>query len=197
MLPSSLQKLIYQLNKLPGIGPKTAERLGFWLIKKPQAELDEFARDLQMSKKDLIDCPACHNISDKNPCAICNDASRDHQTICVVADVQDLQAFERLKSYQGLYHVLGGVLNPLENIGPDHLNIESLFNRIKNDHIKEIILGLNPDLEGESTVQYLYKTLKPFDLKVTRLARGLPTGSDIEYADEITLTGALKNRREV
>jgi recombination protein RecR len=197
MLPASLKKLIEQFNKLPGIGPKTAERLAFWLIKKPQTELDEFARSFQQAKKDLNICSVCQNISERNPCSICSDPNRDQKTFCVVADVQDLQAFERLRQYQGLYHVLGGVLNPLENIGPDKLNIDSLLKRIKNNGITEIILGFNPDLEGESTAQYLQKILKPLNLKITKLARGLPTGSDIEYVDDVTLTSALKNRKEV
>jgi len=197
MLPFSLQKLIEQFNKLPGIGPKTAERLAFWLLKQPQTELEKFAESIQTAKKNLVVCSTCQNISEKNPCSICADQTRDKQTICVVAEIHDLQTFERLKEYHGLYHVLGGVLNPLENIGPADLHIDSLIQRIKNNHLKEIILGFNPDLEGESTVQYLQKILKPLNIKITKLARGLPTGSDIEYADEITLTSALKNRKEV
>jgi recombination protein RecR len=197
MLPSSIQKLIDQFNKLPGIGPKTAERLAFWLLKKPQTELDEFGQAIKEAKKDLVICSICQNITYINPCNICTDNVRDQKTICVVAETQDQQAIERTGEYQGTYHVLGGVLNPLENMTPDKLNIESLIGRIKNDGIKEIILGLNPDLEGESTALYLVKILKPYKVKMTKLARGLPTGSDIEYADEITLGSALKNRREL
>ncbi len=197
MLPQSIQKLIDQFNKLPGIGPKTAERLSFWLLKKPQADLEEFAQSLKEAKKDLIICSVCQNISEKDSCPICSDKNRDQQIICVVAETHDLQTIERLKEYNGLFHVLGGVINHLEGIGPDSLNIDSLVKRIKNDHIQEVILGLNPDMEGESTSLYLHKLLKPLDVKVTRLARGLPTGSNIEYADEVTLSSALKNRREL
>jgi len=197
MLPQSIQKLIDQFNKLPGIGPKTAERLAFWLIKKPAPELAEFGDCIKNAKNDLIVCSVCRNIAYRDPCEICSDKSRDQKTVCVVAETHDLTAIERTGEYQGAYHVLNGVLNPLEGITPDQLNINSLINRIKGDGINEIILGLNPDMEGESTALYLLKLLKPLNVKITRLARGLPTGSDIEYADEITLGSALKNRREL
>lgn len=197
MLPQSIQKLIDQFDKLPGIGPKTAERLAFWLLKKPQADLEAFAQSIREAKKDLIICSSCQNISEQSPCPICLDQNRDHQTICVVAETHDLQTIERLKEYQGIYHVLGGVINHLEGIGPDNLNIPPLVHKIKNDGVKEVILALNPDMEGESTSFYLSKLLKPFNIKVTRLAKGLPSGSDIEYADEITLSSALKNRKEL
>ncbi len=197
MLPNSIQKLIDQFNKLPGIGPKTAQRLAFFLLKKPQADLEEFAATLTEAKKDLTTCSVCLNISSHNPCNICHDASRDQKTVCVVSDSQNLQAIERTGEYQGTYHILGGVLNALEGIGPESLNIKQLIDRIKTNGFAEIILGLNPDLEGESTTLYLQKLLKPLNIKITRLAKGLPSGSDIEYADEITLGSALKNRREL
>ena len=197
MLPNSIQKLIDELNKLPGIGPKTAERLAFWLIKKPQTDLDKFASSVIEAKKDLIICSVCQNITYHDPCNICTDEVRDQKQICVVAETHDLQAIERTGEYQGTYHILNGVLNPLEGITPDNLNINSLVKRIKNNGIAEVILGLNPDMEGESTSLYLFKILKPLNVKITRLARGLPTGSDIEYADEVTLGSALKNRREL
>lgn len=197
MLPNSIKKLVDQFNKLPGIGPKTAERLTFWLLKKEQKDLDEFAQSLKEAKRDLTICSVCQNISNHNPCNICSDNVRDKSVVCVVAEPQDLQAIERTGEFQGVYHILGGVLNPLENVTPANLHINSLIKRVKNDGIKEVILGLNPDLEGESTALYLAKLLKDYKIKVTRLARGLPTGSDIEYADEITLGSALKNRREL
>lgn len=197
MLPNSIQKLIDQLSKLPGIGPKTAQRLAFYLIKKPQADLDVFATTIVEAKKDLQTCSVCLNISQQNPCLICTDKMRDQKTICVVSESQDQQSIERTGEYQGAYHILGGVLNPLEGIGPDSLNINHLIVRVKQDGIKEVILGLNPDLEGESTSLYLQKMIQPLKVKITRLAKGLPSGSDIEYADEITLGSALKNRREV
>jgi len=197
MLPNSIQKLIEQFNKLPGIGPKTAERLAFWLLKNPQSELDELAAGIKEAKKDLISCSVCHNIAQQNPCNVCSDQVRDKKLVCVVAEPHDVQAIERTGQFQGVYHVLNGVLNPLEGITPDKLNIDSLIDRVRNNGIAEVILGLNPDIEGESTALYLNKLLKPLMVKVTRLARGLPSGSDIEYADEITLGSALKNRREL
>jgi len=197
MLPASIKKLIDQFAKLPGIGPKTAQRLAFFLLKKPQADLEEFAQSLLEAKKNLITCSICLNVSQNDPCNICHDASRDQQTVCVVTDAQNLQSFERTGEYQGAYHILGGVLNPLEGIGPESLNIKQLVDRIKKDKIKEIILGLNPDLEGESTAFYLQRLLQPLKIKISRLAKGLPSGSDIEYADEVTLASALKYRNEV
>ena len=197
MLPSSIQRLIDQLDKLPGIGPKTAQRLTFWLLKRPQEDLEEFATSLKEAKKDLIVCTKCQSITESNPCPICTDTGRDHTIICVVAESHDLNTFERLKEYTGLYHVLGGVINHLEGIGSEHLTIDILEKRIKDNNVKEIILGLNPDMEGESTAIYLQKLLQPLNIKITRLARGLPSGSDIEYADEITLSSALKNRKEL
>ncbi len=197
MLPSPIQKLIQQFDKLPGIGPKTAERLAFWLLKKPQADLEEFAKSIKEAKKDLIICSSCQNISEQDPCPICSDPHRDKQTICIVAETHDLQTIELLKEYQGVYHVLDGVINYLEGIGPDNLNIQPLVQKIKNNGIKEVILALNPDLEGEATSLYLQKLLQPFNIKITRLAKGLPSGSAIEYADEVTLVSALKNRREL
>ena len=197
MLPPSIQRLIDQLDKLPGIGPKTAERLAFWLLKKPQADLEKFALSLINSKADLIICSTCQNISQKNPCLICSDKNRDQKTICVVAETHDLQTIERLHEYNGLYHVLGGTINHLEGLGPETLNIETLLNKVKANGISEIILALNPDMQGESTSLYLQKLLQPFNIKVTKLAKGLPSGADIEYADDVTLASALKNRREL
>jgi len=197
MLPLSIQRLIDQFDKLPGVGPKTAERLAFWLLKKPQADLEEFSASIKNAKTDLIICSVCQNISEQNPCNICSDKNRDRQTICIVAESHDLQTIERLREYNGLYHILGGVINHLEGLGPESLNIGSLISKIQHNGFKEIILALNPDLEGESTSLYLQKLLKPYQIKITRLAKGLPSGSDIEYADEVTLSSALKNRREL
>ncbi len=197
MLPTSIQKLINQFNKLPGIGPKTAQKLGFYLLKKPQADLETFAKTLTEAKQGLKTCSVCLNFSEQEPCLICTDKTRDQKTICVVAESHDQDAIERTGEYQGAYQILGGVLNPLEGHGPDSLNISHLLNRLKNQKITEIILGLNPDLEGESTALYLQKLLAPLGVKITKLAKGLPSGSDIEYADEVTLGSALKNRREV
>ncbi|MFA6304361.1 MAG: recombination mediator RecR [Patescibacteria group bacterium] len=197
MLPTSIQKLIDQLGKLPGIGPKTASRLAFFLLKKPQADLETFANSITHAKADIITCSICLDLAQTNPCRLCSNPERDQDIVCVVAESHDLQAIERTGEYQGVYHVLGGILNPLEGIGPESLNIRQLLSRTQSGKIKEIILGLNPDLEGESTSLYLQKLLQSLNLKITRLAKGLPSGSDIEYADEITLGSALKNRREV
>lgn len=197
MLPSSIAKLIEQFTRLPGIGPKTAQRLAFYLLKKPQADLENFALILKEAKKDLRTCSMCLNLSQNDPCQICADPARDIKTLCVVAESHDLESLERTGEYNGLYFILGGVLNHLEGIGPDSLNIAQLFERRKKGVIEEIILALNPDLEGESTMMYVQNMLKTFGVKITRLAKGLPSGSDIEYADEITLGSALKNRREI
>lgn len=196
MLPASIKKLIDQFSRLPGIGPKSAARLAFYLLKKPQSDLAEFASAITGAKADLRTCSTCLNLSQADPCSICADPNRDQAIICVAAESHDQDSLERTGEYKGAYHILGGVLNPLEGIGPDNLNIAQLLARIKKGGAAEIILGLNPDLEGESTMIYLQQILKPLNVKITRLAKGLPSGSDIEYADEITLGSALKNRRE-
>lgn len=196
-LPPIIQKLIEQFNKLPGIGPKTAEKLTYFLLKQPPETLANFAHSLIAAKEKLKICHLCQNLTETDPCLICSDLSRDQKTICVISDVQDLQAIEKTGVYKGLYHILGGTLNPLEGITPDKLNIQSLLSRIKNNNIQEVILGTNPDVEGETTMLYLNKLLKEAKIKITRLGRGLPMGSDIEYADEITLTNALQARKEL
>ncbi len=195
--PSSIQNLINEFNKLPGIGPKTSERLVFYLLKQNPEELSKFARALEGMKNTINFCGVCGNISEQNPCPICADPKRDKGIICVVSEVFDLMAIENTGEYNGLYHVLGGYLNPLEGITPEDIRIRELVERLKNNSTKEIILALNPDLEGESTVIYLGKLLKPLKIKITRLARGLPMGANLEYADEITLLNALKGRGEI
>jgi len=195
--PSTIQNLIDQFNKLPGIGPKTAEKLVFFLLKQPRESLSEFAQSLLKAKDNLTICKICQNLSEISPCLICQNPHRDKKVICVVADTQDFMALEKTGVYSGLYHILNGTLNPLEGITPNKLNVKQLVERIKNDKIKEIILAFNPDVEGETTILYLTKLLKEFKIKITRLGRGLPTGSDIEYADEITLTNALQARKEL
>jgi len=195
--PSSIQNLISEFNKLPGIGPKTSERLVFSLLKRDPEELSGFARALEGMKNSTNFCGICGNISEKNPCAICSDPKRDKTTICVVAEIFDLMAIENTREYNGVYHVLGGYLNPLEGVAPEDIKIRELVERLKKNSTKEIILALNPDLEGESTVIYLGKLLKPTNIKITRLARGLPMGSNLEYADEVTLSNALNGRGEI
>ena len=182
--PSSIQNLINQFSQLPGIGPKTAERFVFHLLKQSPEQLNKFAKDLTQLKNKTVRCSICQNFTDQ-------------KTICVVAEPQDIIALEKIGDYQGVYHVLGGLLNSLDNITPDKLTIDKLTERIKNNQPKEIILALNPNIEGESTALYLTKLLKPLNIKITRLARGLPMGSDLAYADEVTLGSALQGRREI
>ena len=195
--PEPIQNLINEFNKLPGIGPKTSERFVFYLLKQPKEEISRLAQVLENLKDKITYCSVCQNVSEKNPCIICSDQKRSKTTICVVAESHDMASIENTGEFNGLYHVLGGNLNPLENITPDKLKIKELVQRIKKDGVKEIILALNPDLEGESTTLYLTKLLKPLNIKITRLARGLPMGSDLEYADEVTLSNALKGRLEI
>ncbi len=194
----SIQNLIDALTRLPGIGPKSAERLVFHLLNQPKPDLEKLSMMLKHLKDKIVTCSQCYNFSETDPCLICKDARRSSGVVCVVAKPQDLIALERIGEYQGVYHVLGGVIDPLEGITPDKLKIRELVARIKGGSVKEVIMALNPDLPGETTTLYLIKLLKQFkDLRITRLARGLPIGSDLEYADEVTLSSALKGRREV
>ncbi|PIP17716.1 MAG: recombination protein RecR [Parcubacteria group bacterium CG23_combo_of_CG06-09_8_20_14_all_35_9] len=197
--PPAIQNLIDEFNKLPGIGPKTSERFVFYLLKQSEEEIEKFAKAIENLKKKITICSQCYNFSEKDPCPICTDPRRDKSLLCVVAYPQDLQAIEKTNEYKGLYHILGGILNPIEGIGPKELKIQELLKRVKkpNSKIQEIILGLNPDLEGEATAIYLAKLLRPLKIKVARLARGLPMGSDLQYADEVTLSNALEGRKEM
>lgn len=196
-LPQSIKSLIEQFSQLPGIGSKTAERFVFHLLKKPKEELTKFGNNLSQLKDSVKTCSICQNYSEQDPCLICNDQNRDQSIICLVAEPTDLTAIEKTNEFKGVYHILGGVLNPLDNITPDKLRINELVERIKKNRPKEIILGLNPDIEGETTALYLNKLLKTLDVKITRLAKGLPMGSDLEYADQATLASALSNRRSL
>jgi recombination protein RecR len=195
-LPTSLEKLINEFSKLPGIGPKSASRLTFYLLKKSDLDISFLADAVTNLKKDVVFCEICHNMSDNSPCSVCADISRDHSMICVVEEPLDAQALDATGVYKGVFHVLGGVLNPLEGIGPDKLNINSLIERIKNSPvlISEVILATNPSLEGETTSMHIQRLIQPLNIKTTRLARGLPIGGDLEYADEITITRAIQNR---
>lgn len=196
-LPSAIEKLINEFAKLPGIGPKSASRLTFYLLKKSDLDLQLFSDSLTNLKKGVLWCSLCHNMSETDPCSICSDQTRDHSIICIVEDPLDAQALDATGAYKGLFHILGGVLNPLEGIGPDKLNIDSLLKRLQNSEVKEVVLATNPSIEGEATALYLQKLIVPFKIKITRLARGLPIGGDLEYADEITITRALQGRSEV
>lgn len=197
--PSAIQALIDTFSKFPGIGEKTAQRFVFHLLRQPQQELIRFAKQIMNLNDAVMVCSTCFNYSDRNPCASCVHPSREAGVICVVAYSHDVQALERTGEYKGAYHVLGGNINILDGITPDKLKIKELVERIKNasKKMQEVILAFNPDLEGESTTLYLSKLLKHYPVRVTRLARGLPRGADIEYADEITLGDAVKSRKEM
>ncbi len=199
-LPSSLQRAINEFSKLPGVGPKSAQRLVFYLLKRDIVELDQFSEAINKLKEGVIFCDVCHIMADKNPCATCSDSTRDQNLICVVEESMDAIALDNSGTYRGVYHVLGGVLNPMEGIGPDKLHVRSLESRIKNyeSSIREVIIATNPTLEGETTALHLSKLLRTQfpDLKLTRIARGLPMGGDLEYADESTLSRAMEGRRE-
>ena len=194
-LPRSLRSLIESFEKLPGIGPKTAQRLAFYLLHVPQEQLDEFAESAQNLKKNTVLCSLCYNVAEKDPCPVCLDQNRDKSTICVVEQPLDVLALEKTGTFKGLYHVLHGAISPLNNIGPDELYIKQLIDRLKLkiQPVSEIILAMNPNMEGEATAMYLQKQIKNQneEIKITRLGQGLPIGADLEYADEITLSLSL------
>jgi recombination protein RecR len=192
-----VSRLIEELSKLPGIGPKSAARLTYYLLRIPEAEARALAEAIIAVKEKTVFCDSCQNITDSNPCAICASNERDHSIICVVKEPLDIMALERTGQYRGLYHVLHGVLSPMDGIGPDDLKIKELLQRLKTSSVKEIILATNPNLEGEATAMYLQRLLSPFGVRLTRLARGLPVGGDLEYADEVTLTHAIEGRQEM
>ena len=196
-LPESVQNVMDHFMKLPGIGPKTAERLVFSLMKKPQNFLESFSLDLSRFKQDMRYCKKCFNIMEKNSkemCAICSDSRRDHRLVCVVEEATDLLAIEKTGEYKGLYHVLQGVIQTIQGTYPEHLKIKELSERARNENVKEVILALNPDSDGEATTLYIKDKLKDFGVKITILGRGLPMGADLTYADALTLSNALKGR---
>ncbi len=192
-----LAKLIECFQKLPSIGPKTAQRLALYLIKMPESEVVKFAQTMLEAKNTISYCQICFNMTSQSPCEICANKMRDKNTICVVSETKDLIAIEKTNEYKGVYHVLQGLISPIEGIGPDDIRIRELLNRVHDNSIKEVILALNPSVEGEATSLYLCKLLKPFDIKVSRIAFGLPLGSELEYADELTLVKALEGRQEL
>ena len=195
--PVPLERLIMQLQKLPTVGPKTAQRLAFFMLTLPDMETKQIAEAILEVKKNLSDCKICGTITDINPCQICSNPRRDPQIICVVEQPDDLWAIERTESHKGLYHVLGGVLSPLDGVGPDSLRMDSLFNRVNNGAVKEVILATNWDTEGQATALYLIQQLEQFQVNITRIAYGIPVGGDLEYIDEVTLSKALEGRRAV
>lgn len=196
-----LTKLVEQFASLPGIGRKTAQRLAFYILTLSKEEAKEFADAVIEAHEKIKYCSICKNYTDQEICEVCSDHERDHTTICVVEDAKDVAAFERTREYQGLYHVLGGLISPMDGIGPDQIYIKELLARIQSsndkDAVQEVIMATNPTVEGEATAMYIGRLLKPFGIKVSRLAYGIPVGSDLEYADEVTLFKALENRSEI
>ncbi len=196
VLPEALQQLIQAFSRLPGIGKKTATRLAFHVLKMDKEQAMELARAIHRVKTNVRLCSICFNITESDPCPICSDPLRDRSTICVVESAEDIILIERTNEYKGLYHVLGGVLSPLDGIGPEDLRIKELLNRLTPE-VKEVIIALNPSTEGEATAIYLARLIKPLQIKITRLARGVPLGSSLEFVDELTLSRALQSRDEL
>ncbi len=195
--PTALERLTEEFAKLPGIGGKTAQRLAFHVLSLPDGEAEAFANAIVEAKKTVHTCPVCQNLTDGELCAICDDARRNHSVICVVAEPRDVIAMERAREYDGVYHVLHGVISPLNHVGPDDIRIRELLARVAKGDVREVIMATNPDTEGEATAMYLSRLLRPMEVKVTRLAYGIPVGSQLEYADEVTLLRALEGRREM
>lgn len=193
----SLTELIAQFERLPGIGKKTAQRLAFYILEQPPERAEKFAEALKNARKTIRFCKNCQSLTDREVCDICEDGRRDRSVVCVVADPKDVLAFERTGEYNGLYHVLHGVISPLDGIGPDQLRIKELMARLGSGEITELIMATNPTVEGEATASYLSRLVKPMGIKVTRLAYGIPVGGDLEYADEVTLARALEGRNEI
>ena len=196
--PPALESLVEQFARLPGIGRKSAQRLAFYILGQPEETAKAFADALLNAKKSISCCPVCQNLTEgEGPCALCASPRRDRSVVCVVADPKDVAAMERSREYRGVYHVLHGVISPMNHVGPDDLHIHQLVERVAAGGIEEIIMATNPDTEGEATAMYLSRLLKPFGVRVTRLAYGIPVGSHLEFADEATLMRALEGRREM
>lgn len=195
--PKAIATLIEYFQKFPSIGPKSAQRMAFYLLRMPITEVEKFSQAMLEAKANVKHCEICFNISTTTPCEICASTSRDRSTICVVAETKDLIAIEKTNEYKGLYHVLQGLISPMDGIGVDDIRVKELLNRLVNEEVKEVILAISPSVEGEATSLYLTKLIKPFNIKISRIAFGIPIGSDLECADEITLARAIEGRREV
>lgn len=193
----ALQRLLDELGRLPGIGPKSAQRIAYYLLETDAEEARRLATAILEVKEQVHFCPICFSYATRDTCDVCSDASRDRTTICVVSEPRDVSAIERTGSYHGLYHVLGGVISPMDKIGPEQLHVKELLARLASGEVQEVILATNPDVEGETTATYLSRIIRPLDVRVSRLASGLPVGGDLEYADEVTLGRAIEARREV
>ncbi len=192
-----LQNLIEEFEKLPGIGSKTAQRLAFFVLNQPKEKAEKFANAIISAKENLCYCKVCQNISDSEICAVCDNPTRDHSVICVVESPRDVIQIERTNEFKGVYHVLHGAISPMDNVGPDDIKIKELMARIAGGEVKEVIMATNPNLEGETTAMYISKLIKPFGVSVTRIAHGVPVGGELEFADEVTLSKALKWRVEL
>ncbi len=192
-----IAQLIEEFAKLPGIGKRTAERLAFYILKQPKGQVENFANALLAAKEKITFCPICQCLTDRVPCDICNSTKRDQGVVCVVENPKDILAMEKTKEFSGVYHVLHGVISPMDGIGPDDIRIKELLHRADKQAIREIIMATNPTIEGEATAMYISKLFKPLGIKVTRIAHGLPVGGELEYADEVTITRALEGRQEL
>ncbi|MCA0170779.1 recombination mediator RecR [Bacillus sp. RAR_GA_16] len=195
--PEPISKLIDSFMKLPGIGPKTAVRLAFFVLEMNDDDVLDFGKALVNAKRQLTYCSVCNHITDTDPCRICSDSHRDDTVICVVQDAKDVIAIEKMKDYTGLYHVLHGAISPVEGIGPEDIKVPELLKRLQDDKVTEIILATDPTIEGEATAMYIARLVKPTGIRITRIAHGLPVGGDLEYADEVTLSKAMEGRREL
>ena len=193
----SLARLIQELNRLPGIGPKSAQRLAYYLIRLPNEEALALADAISAVKSNILFCNQCQNLTDSSPCSICTEPQRNQEQICIVEDPMDVLALERTHAFRGLYHVLHGVISPLNGVGPDQLKLKELFNRLTQEDVKELIIATNPTLEGEATAMYIRRHLAGQELKITHLARGLPVGGSLEYTDDLTLSRAFQGRQEL
>jgi recombination protein RecR len=196
-LPEPLSRLVEQLQRLPGIGAKSAQRLAFHLLRNPREDAEKLCEAIRDVKEQVTYCSECNNITDADPCAFCTNVIRDHRVICVVEEPQNVTVVEKTREFRGVYHVLMGALSPLQGIGPDDLKIKGLLGRVSGGQVDEVILATNPTVEGEATALYLARLLKPLGVRVTRIAMGLPVGSDLEYADQVTMTRAMEGRREL
>ncbi len=190
-----IEKAVEQLASLPGIGKRTALRLALNLLKRSDQEIDDFTQSIQLMKENVIECGSCGNVTDSEICEICINPKRDHSTICIVEDIRDVMAIESTEAYKGIYHVLGGIISPMDGIGPSDLNITSLIKKVEKEDIKEIIFALSPTMEGDTTNFYLFKKLQPFGIAITTLSRGVAVGTELQYADEVSLSRSLSSRK--
>lgn len=195
--PKSIATLIEHFQKFPSVGPKSAQRMAFYMLRMSESEVQKFAQAILEAKRNTRTCEVCFNLSSSSPCEICTNPKRDRSIICVVAETKDLIAIEKTNEFKGLYHVLQGLISPMDGIGADDIRIKQLLNRLASDEVKEVILALPPSVEGEATSLYLTKLIKPFGITISRIAFGLPVGADLEYADEITIAKAIEGRREI